>query len=87
MGAYLSEPVLEKHSSDEENVKLSYGASSMQGWRVSQEVSGMSGDINCQSSFSSFRTLTTPSWTTRRAKASSLCTTVTADTRWPSTVL
>jgi len=37
MGAYLSEPVLEKHSSDEENVKLSYGASSMQGWRVSQE--------------------------------------------------
>ena len=39
MGAYLSEPVLEKHSTDEENAVLSYGASSMQGWRVSQEVS------------------------------------------------
>ena len=38
MGAYLSEPVLEKHSSDEDTVQLSYGASSMQGWRVSQEV-------------------------------------------------
>lgn len=37
MGAYLSEPVLEKHSSDEDKVQLSYGASSMQGWRVSQE--------------------------------------------------
>ena len=38
MGAYLSEPVLEKHSTDEESLHLSYGASSMQGWRVSQEV-------------------------------------------------
>ena len=39
MGAYLSEPVLDKHSSDESSQCLSYGASSMQGWRVSQEVS------------------------------------------------
>lgn len=40
MGAYLSEPVVEKISSDEKNdkLRLSYGASSMQGWRVSQEV-------------------------------------------------
>ena len=38
MGAYLSEPVLDKHSSDEISACLSYGASSMQGWRVSQEV-------------------------------------------------
>ena len=38
MGAYLSEPVLDKHSSDENSDCLSYGASSMQGWRVSQEV-------------------------------------------------
>jgi hypothetical protein len=38
MGAYLSEPVLEKHSSDENGEFLSFGASSMQGWRVSQEV-------------------------------------------------
>lgn len=37
MGAYLSEPVLDKHSSDEISACLSYGASSMQGWRVSQE--------------------------------------------------
>lgn len=39
MGAYLSEPVTEKISSDECGESLSYGASSMQGWRVSQEVS------------------------------------------------
>jgi len=37
MGAYLSEPVLEKHSEDEISEFLSCGASSMQGWRVSQE--------------------------------------------------
>merc|ERR1712012_1507402 len=37
MGAYLSEPVLEKHSTDENGEFMSYGASSMQGWRVSQE--------------------------------------------------
>ena len=36
MGAYLSEPVLDKHSTDETSKCLSYGASSMQGWRVSQ---------------------------------------------------
>jgi|LakMenEpi03Aug12_release.lakeMendotaPanAssembly.Ray.scaffolds.fasta_scaffold907995_1 hypothetical protein len=38
MGAYLSEPILEKHSTDENGEFLSFGASSMQGWRVSQEV-------------------------------------------------
>ncbi|XP_026329735.1 probable protein phosphatase 2C 11 isoform X2 [Hyposmocoma kahamanoa] len=37
MGAYLSEPVTEKVSSDEANEKLECGASSMQGWRVNQE--------------------------------------------------
>ncbi|XP_045785781.1 probable protein phosphatase 2C 11 [Maniola jurtina] len=37
MGAYLSEPVTEKMSSDEFNEKLECGASSMQGWRVNQE--------------------------------------------------
>ncbi|XP_046964797.1 probable protein phosphatase 2C 11 isoform X1 [Vanessa cardui] len=37
MGAYLSEPVTEKMSSDEANDKLECGASSMQGWRVNQE--------------------------------------------------
>lgn len=37
MGAYLSEPVTEKLSSDEGGEWLLYGASSMQGWRVSQE--------------------------------------------------
>ncbi|KAI5636326.1 protein phosphatase 2C domain-containing protein [Phthorimaea operculella] len=37
MGAYLSEPVTEKVSSDESNDKLECGASSMQGWRVNQE--------------------------------------------------
>lgn len=37
MGAYLSEPVTEKFSSDESGSRISYGASSMQGWRMSQE--------------------------------------------------
>ncbi|XP_072943734.1 protein phosphatase 1G isoform X2 [Epargyreus clarus] len=37
MGAYLSEPVTEKLSSDESSAKLECGASSMQGWRVNQE--------------------------------------------------
>ncbi|KAF5283184.1 hypothetical protein FQR65_LT02696 [Abscondita terminalis] len=37
MGSYLSEPITEKISSDEENDKLLCGASSMQGWRISQE--------------------------------------------------
>lgn len=43
MGAYLSEPVTEKVSSDEGNEKLECGASSMQGWRVNQEVSWWQG--------------------------------------------
>lgn len=38
MGAYLSEPVTEKVSTDGESHRVKFGASSMQGWRVSQEV-------------------------------------------------
>ena len=38
MGAYLSEPNLEKVSEDGDSGKLSFGASSMQGWRLAQEV-------------------------------------------------
>ncbi|XP_064110562.1 probable protein phosphatase CG10417 [Macrobrachium nipponense] len=37
MGAYLSVPVTDKISNDEEGKSVAYGASSMQGWRVSQE--------------------------------------------------
>ena len=37
MGAYLSTPNLEKNSEDG-NEHIHYGASSMQGWRISQEV-------------------------------------------------
>lgn len=37
MGAYLSEPKVEKFSTDEMSEFLSVGASSMQGWRNSQE--------------------------------------------------
>lgn len=37
MGVYLSKPVKEKISSNHENKFLKCGASSMQGWRVSQE--------------------------------------------------
>lgn len=39
MGAYLSEPITEKISTDEVSDRLSCGSSSMQGWRVNQEVS------------------------------------------------
>lgn len=42
MGAYLSEPITKKESSDEVGKDVAYGASSMQGWRISQEVSGKS---------------------------------------------
>lgn len=38
MGAYLSEPNLNKDSLDGESEKVGYGASSMQGWRLEQEV-------------------------------------------------
>jgi hypothetical protein len=38
MGAYLSEPNLNKESVDDSNNKISFGASSMQGWRLDQEV-------------------------------------------------
>jgi len=37
MGAYLSEPSTSTTCEDQEDDKLKYGASSMQGWRVSQE--------------------------------------------------
>lgn len=38
MGSYLSEPETEKVSSNESNDKLICGVSSMQGWRLTQEV-------------------------------------------------
>ncbi|KAL5015896.1 hypothetical protein ScPMuIL_005485 [Solemya velum] len=37
MGVYLSAPVTEKVSTDEKLKNFSYGASSMQGWRIAQE--------------------------------------------------
>ncbi|CAF1157152.1 unnamed protein product, partial [Didymodactylos carnosus] len=37
MGAYLSSPICDKESIEGSNNRLSYGASSMQGWRMSQE--------------------------------------------------
>lgn len=40
MGAYLSTPRTEKDSSDEKTDEMLCGASSMQGWRINQEVSG-----------------------------------------------
>ena len=36
----MSEPITKKESSDEVGKNVAYGASSMQGWRISQEVSG-----------------------------------------------
>lgn len=38
MGAYLSKPITKKVSNDEDNENLACGTSSMQGWRVTQEV-------------------------------------------------
>ena len=38
MGAYLSAPITDKVSSDESNEYLACGSSSMQGWRMTQEV-------------------------------------------------
>jgi hypothetical protein len=38
MGAYLSSPITEKISNDKSTENFTYGASSMQGWRKSQEV-------------------------------------------------
>nr|KAJ0195561.1 hypothetical protein LSAT_V11C700358370 [Lactuca sativa] len=37
MGVYLSTPKTDKTSDDDENEKLRYGVSSMQGWRTSME--------------------------------------------------
>ncbi|KAJ6642325.1 putative protein phosphatase [Pseudolycoriella hygida] len=37
MGSYLSQPITEKVSADGQNEYISFGSSSMQGWRVSQE--------------------------------------------------
>ena len=38
MGAYLSQPVKEKESSDGGNARVKFGTSAMQGWRTSMEV-------------------------------------------------
>jgi len=40
MGAYLSQPVKEKESSDGGNLRVRFGTSAMQGWRTSMEVCG-----------------------------------------------
>lgn len=37
MGVYLSTPKTEKFSEDGENCRLSFGLSSMQGWRATME--------------------------------------------------
>lgn len=39
MGAYLPKPVKEKISADGSEDHVDFGASGMQGWRVSMEVS------------------------------------------------
>lgn len=38
MGAYLSSPVCEKETVEGSDERLAFVASSMQGWRMSQEV-------------------------------------------------
>lgn len=39
MGAYLSQPITDKESSDGEDAKFKYGTTAMQGWRTNMEVS------------------------------------------------
>jgi len=38
MGAYLSSPICDKDTIEGANDRLAFAASSMQGWRMSQEV-------------------------------------------------
>lgn len=38
MGAYLSQPITDKESTDGEDAKLKYGTTAMQGWRTNMEV-------------------------------------------------
>lgn len=38
MGAYLSQPITDKESSDGEDDKFKYGTTAMQGWRTNMEV-------------------------------------------------
>lgn len=38
MGAYLSSPICDKDTIEGSNNRLAFAASSMQGWRMSQEV-------------------------------------------------
>jgi len=38
MGVYLSSPITEKVSDDKKCAHFTYGHSSMQGWRMTQEV-------------------------------------------------
>ena len=45
MGAYLSEPITNKETAVEENDELRVASSSMQGWRVSQEVSTLANKL------------------------------------------
>ena len=42
MGAYLSQPITDKDSSDGEDAKFKYGTTAMQGWRTNMEVRAIS---------------------------------------------
>lgn len=57
MGTYLSKPVTDKISQDMENDRILCGASSMQGWRESQEVMSYNVSLSCQTTCRLFRFL------------------------------
>jgi hypothetical protein len=38
MGAYLSQPITDKESTDGEDGRFKYGTTAMQGWRTNMEV-------------------------------------------------
>lgn len=65
MGAYLSAPLTNKESTDEANEYLACGASQMQGWRMSQEVSVTINSIQYTPTHTHIRITENAAWTRR----------------------
>jgi hypothetical protein len=45
MGAYLSQPITDKESTDGEDGRFKYGTTAMQGWRTNMEVRDSRGEF------------------------------------------
>ena len=77
MGAYLSSPICDKDTVEDSNDRLAFAASSMQGWRMSQEVSRDLEKYHTHQVDLVFRTLTMLFLTSMRRHHYSLFTMVT----------